>query len=178
LIRRESKLGFAVKKDEVKDAEKQFAEVKDKLLGQLKKLFRPEFLNRVDGTVVFRPLTRDEIGEIVSLELTKAQKRITEHAVTLDVSDAAKMYLAEKGYDPEYGARPLRRVIQNQVEDALSDGLLSGRIPDGSAVKIDLIDGKLDFSVNGATIKPAAVEDAPPDVVAPTDEVTPELSAA
>ncbi|GIV83961.1 MAG: ATPase [Candidatus Roseilinea sp.] len=126
LIKRESKLGFNVKRDEQKAAEEQFAEVKEKLLGQLKRLFRPEFLNRVDATVVFRPLTKEQIGQIVTLELNKVQKRLGEHNIVLTVTDAAKSYLAEKGYDPDYGARPLRRVIQSEVEDVLSDGLLSG----------------------------------------------------
>ncbi|MCS7056417.1 MAG: ATP-dependent Clp protease ATP-binding subunit [Thermoflexales bacterium] len=165
LIKRESKLGFNVKRDEQKAAEEQFAEVKEKLLGQLKRLFRPEFLNRVDATVVFRPLTREQIAQIVTLELNKVQKRLSEHNITLEVTDEAKAYLSQKGYDPDYGARPLRRVIQNEVEDVLSDGLLSGRFTDNSRIRIDLADGKLTFTpiapVVGSTdveIQPIATE--------------------
>jgi len=162
MIKREAKLGFAVSKEETKDAEKQFVEIKDKLMIQLKRLFRPEFLNRVDGTVVFRPLTRDDIGQIVMLELNKVQKRLVDHNVKFEVAEQARNYLAEKGYDPEYGARPLRRVIQAEVEDILSDGLLSGKFRDNTKILIGLQDGSLDFvtvddvqgTVENAEIKP------------------------
>ncbi len=147
LIKREVKLGFSVKKDEEKAAEAQFAEVKEKLLGQLKRLFRPEFLNRVDATIVFHPLSKTQIDQIVTLELNKVEKRLSEHNIVLDVTEEAKTYLSKKGYDPDYGARPLRRVIQNEVEDVLSDGLLSGQIHDNNRVRIDLdADGKLSFT--------------------------------
>ena len=145
MIKRESRLGFAVSKEEIKDAERQFAEIKDKLMNQLKRLFRPEFLNRVDATIVFRPLSREDIGQIVTLELNKVQKRLADHNVRLEVTESAKSYLAEKGYDSEYGARPLRRVIQSEVEDMLSDGLLSGRFQDNCKILIGLQDDKLDF---------------------------------
>jgi ATP-dependent Clp protease ATP-binding subunit ClpC len=138
LIKRETKLGFSVKKDEEQAAEARFAEVKEKLLGQLKRLFRPEFLNRVDATIVFHPLSKDQIDQIVTLELNKVQKRLAEHNITLDVTLDAKSYLSKKGYDPDYGARPLRRVIQNEVEDVLSDGLLSGRFVDNTTILIGL----------------------------------------
>ncbi len=146
MIKRESKLGFSVRHDEQKAAEEQFAEVKDKLLGQLKRLFRPEFLNRVDATIVFRPLTKAQIAQIVTLELNKVQKRLAEHNITLEVTDEAKQYLAEKGYDPDYGARPLRRTIQSEVEDVLSDGLLSGQFSDNAHILIGFADGKLTFT--------------------------------
>ncbi|MCS7062163.1 MAG: ATP-dependent Clp protease ATP-binding subunit [Anaerolineae bacterium] len=166
MIKREAKLGFAVAKEEAKDAERQFAEIKDKLMNQLKRLFRPEFLNRVDATVVFRPLTREDIAQIVTLELNKVQKRLADHNVRLEVTEAAKAYLAEKGYDPEYGARPLRRVIQSEIEDVLSDGLLSGRFRDNCKILIGLQDNKLDFvvveelhgSADNVQITPVTVE--------------------
>jgi ATP-dependent Clp protease ATP-binding subunit ClpC len=146
MIKRQNTLGFAVKKDEIKDAEQAFGEVKTRLLEQLKRVFRPEFLNRVDGTIVFRPLSKAEIGQIVSLELAKVQKRLGEHELTLVITDEAKAWLGDKGYDPDYGARPLRRVIQNEVEDVLSDGLLNGKFKPSSTVKIGLDEGKLVFS--------------------------------
>ncbi|BCX02231.1 MAG: ATPase [Candidatus Roseilinea sp.] len=163
LIKRESKLGFNVKRDEQKAAEEQFAEVKEKLLSQLKRLFRPEFLNRVDATVVFRPLTKEQIGQIVTLELNKVQKRLGEHNITLEVTDEAKSYLSQKGYDPDYGARPLRRVIQSEVEDVLSDGLLSGRFTDNSRILIDLADGKLIFTPMEQVVGSTDVEIKPID---------------
>ena len=164
MIKRESKLGFAVKKDEIKEVEQQFSEVKTKLLEQLKRVFRPEFLNRVDATIVFRSLTREQIGQIVTLELNKVQKRLGEHNLTIEVSDEAKAWLGEKGYDPDYGARPLRRVIQNEVEDILSDGLLAGRFAPNSLVKIGLVEGALTFECI-APIVVAPVE--PPALAAP-----------
>ncbi len=170
MIKRESKLGFAVKKDEVKEAELAFTEVKTKLLEQLKRVFRPEFLNRVDATIVFRPLTKAEIGKIVSLELAKVQKRLAEHSLTINVSDEASAWLGEKGYDPDYGARPLRRVIQNEVEDLLSDGLLSGRFKPDTTVMIGLADGKLTFAAEGETLPtpatPGIGEPAPDALIA------------
>jgi ATP-dependent Clp protease ATP-binding subunit ClpA len=97
----------------------------------------------VDATIVFRPLTRDEIKQIVDLELRKVSERLIEHAITLDVTDVARDWLATRGYDPEFGARPLRRLIQNEVEDALSDGILSGKFQLASIVRADAQDGNL-----------------------------------
>jgi len=177
MIKRESKLGFSVKRDEQKAAEEQFGEVKEKLIGQLKRLFRPEFLNRVDATVVFRPLTREQIAQIVTLELNKVQKRLTEHNITLQVTDEAKHYLAERGYDPDYGARPLRRVIQNEVEDVLSDGLLSGQFSDNAHILIGCAEGKLTFTQTAqvvgspdVTIRPLEAQPAQPNDGTPLTE--------
>ena len=161
LIKRESKLGFNVKRDEQKAAEEQFAEVKEKLIGQLKRLFRPEFLNRVAAPIVFRPLTKEQIDQIVTLELNKVQKRLVEHNITLEVTDEAKSYLSQKGYDPDYGARPLRRVIQNEVEDVLSDGLLSGRFADNTRIQISMADGRLTFTPMEQVIGSSDVEIQP-----------------
>jgi ATP-dependent Clp protease ATP-binding subunit ClpC len=97
----------------------------------------------VDAAVFFRALTREEIKQIVDLELNKVRERLIEHAITLDVTDAAREWLAEKGYDPEFGARPLRRLIVNEVEDALSDGILSGKFKLAGIVKVDAQDGEL-----------------------------------
>jgi ATP-dependent Clp protease ATP-binding subunit ClpC len=105
---------------------------------ELRKRFRPEFLNRVDATVVFRSLNQDHIYQIVELELDKVRDRLIEHALTLTATDAGRDWLAEKGFDVEYGARPLRRLIQNVVEDELSDGILSGRFTMGANLLIDV----------------------------------------
>jgi ATP-dependent Clp protease ATP-binding subunit ClpC len=147
MIKRETRLGFSTKRDETQDADRSFTEMKDKLMSQLKRLFRPEFLNRVDATIVFHPLTREDIGQIVSLELNKVQKRLSDHNMRIETTQQAKDYLAEKGYDADYGARPLRRVIQNEVEDILSDGLLSGKFLDNSKILIGMAEGKLDFTM-------------------------------
>ena len=103
-------------------------------------------LNRVDGIVVFRALSRSEITQIVDLELHKVQDRIAHQAIKLQATEAAKQYLSDRGYNFEFGARPLRRVIQNEVEDVLSDGFLSGKFEKGDTVEIDLVEGNLNFN--------------------------------
>jgi ATP-dependent Clp protease ATP-binding subunit ClpC len=106
------------------------------VMEQVKKLFRPEFLNRVDASIVFKALSREEIKRIVDLELDKVRERLIEHAITLDVTDSGRNWLAVKGYDAEFGARPLRRLIQNSIEDALSDGILAGKFTLGSTIRV------------------------------------------
>ncbi|MCD6555540.1 MAG: ATP-dependent Clp protease ATP-binding subunit [Anaerolineae bacterium] len=138
MIRRSTSLGFATRRDEAKDGEEAYQKMRDKLLGELKKMFRPEFLNRVDGIIVFRALTRDEIKQIVDLELNKVRIRLAEHEMELRVTDAAKEFLADEGYSPEFGARHLRRIIQHRVEDILSEGMLSGEFQPGDVVLADL----------------------------------------
>jgi len=145
MIQRQTALGFAAKRDEVKEEKLAYDEMRKKLMEALKRAFRPEFINRLDSVVVFRALTRDEIKEIVSLELNKVQTRLLDQRITIEATDAAKAFLAERGYDPDYGARPLRRVIQYEVEDKLSDGFLSGKFKPGDTVLIDLLEGNLDF---------------------------------
>ncbi|MBN1178139.1 MAG: ATP-dependent Clp protease ATP-binding subunit [Anaerolineae bacterium] len=133
---RRSGLGFGLAETEA--AEGAYDEMSRRLKEELKRLFRPEFLNRVDSVVVFRALGPAEIARIVDLEIAKVVERVQEQAVTLDVAPAARSWLAEKGYSQEYGARPLRRVIQNNVEDALSDVLLSGKFEPGDTVQVDV----------------------------------------
>ncbi len=137
-IRKGSILGFTVGSDEAKTQEQSYERMKEKLLGELKKVFRPEFLNRVDGTVVFHPLNREHIRKIVDLMLATVNQRLSEKGMKLEVTDAAKDFLGEKGYDEVFGARPLRRVIQDMVEDKLSEGLLSGTLQSGDTVVVDL----------------------------------------
>jgi ATP-dependent Clp protease ATP-binding subunit ClpC len=145
LIRRNTALGFTIKRDEAQSAEQAYQQMRDKLLAELKHMFRPEFLNRLDGVIVFKALSKDEIKQIVDLELKKVEARLREQGVTLEATEAARNFLADEGYDPEFGARPLRLVIQNRVEDALSDGVLSGKFHTGDVVVIDLLEGNLDF---------------------------------
>jgi len=116
--------------------------MKDKLLGELKKTFRPEFLNRIDGVVVFHSLTKEHIRQIVDLMLTKVAQQLQEKGVKLQVTDAAKDFLGEKGFDQTFGARPLRRVIQNLVEDQLSEMLLRSEFSTGDTVLLDLAEGE------------------------------------
>ena len=143
LIRRSSSLGFALHRDEAERERESYEEMKEKLLDQLKKTFRPEFLNRVDEVMVFKSLNKEEIKQIVELELNKLRKRLDEYQIKLEATDEARTFLAEKGYDPKFGARPLRRVIQRLVEDPLSEGLLMGEFKPGDTVLADLEEGKI-----------------------------------
>ena len=114
-----------------------FEDMRKKLMEALRKVFRPEFLNRVDAVIVFHALTREQITSIVDLELAKVARRLSDHHITLTATEAARLKLAELGYDPEMGARPLRRVIQNKVEDRLSDKLLSGEFKAGDRIVVE-----------------------------------------
>ncbi|MBA7670739.1 Negative regulator of genetic competence ClpC/MecB [subsurface metagenome] len=143
LIQKGSTLGFTVGNDEAKTQEQSYERMKEKLLGELKKVFRPEFLNRVDGTVVFHPLNKEHIRKIVDLMLATVNQRLSEKGMKLEVTDAVKDFLGEKGYDEVFGARPLRRVIQDMVEDKLSEGLLSGTLQSGDTVVVDLKEGEI-----------------------------------
>jgi ATP-dependent Clp protease ATP-binding subunit ClpC len=143
LISRETSLGFNMPRDEARSEAERYEKMKDKVTEELKRTFRPEFLNRVDGTMVFHALNREEIKQIVDLELDKVRERLVEQQLTLEVTEEAKGYLADEGYDPNFGARPLRRVIQNKVEDALSEGILAGTFQVGDTVQVDCQDGEI-----------------------------------
>jgi ATP-dependent Clp protease ATP-binding subunit ClpC len=137
LIKRDMTLGFATRSDEEKKRQFDYEKMKEKVLGELKKTFRPEFLNRIDGVVVFHSLSKEQICQIVDLMLSVMVKSLEEKSIRLEVTDAAKDFLGEKGYDPTFGARPLRRVIQNEVEDKLSEALLRGEFHSGDTLKVD-----------------------------------------
>ncbi len=136
LIKKGTTLGFNLPRNEVIDDKQDYEDMRKNVTEQLRRMFRPEFLNRVDATVVFRALSRGEIKQIVDLELAKVKTRLIEHAITLDITEEAREWLAEKGYDPEFGARPLRRLIQNSVEDELSDGILGGKFKVASMIRV------------------------------------------
>jgi ATP-dependent Clp protease ATP-binding subunit ClpC len=138
LIKRQTQLGFDLPKDAAAEERLEYDEMTKKLTDALKKVFRPEFLNRVDSVMVFHALTKDQIAEIVDLELNKVSERLTEHEISLAATDEARLKLADLGYDPEMGARPLRRVIQSKVEDKLSDELLAGKFKAGDHVMVDV----------------------------------------
>ena len=137
LIRRDTTLGFATKIEEVKSQQQAYERMKEKVLGEVKKFFRPEFLNRIDGVVVFHALTKEHIRQIVDLMLRDVWKELAEKTVKLEVTKAAKELLGEKGYDPVFGARPLRRTIQDMVEDPLSEAFLRGDFQAGHTVLVD-----------------------------------------
>ena len=138
LIRKGTAIGFTSHTDETKTQQLAYEKMKEKLLGELKKTFRPEFLNRVDGVVVFHALTKEHIRKIVDLMLAKVAQQLAEKGIKLEATEAARDFLGEKGYDEVFGARPLRRVIQDMVEDKLSESLLCGQFQSGDTVVVDL----------------------------------------
>jgi ATP-dependent Clp protease ATP-binding subunit ClpC len=161
LIKRQTQLGFDLPQDEEAEERLAYDEMHKKLTEAMKKVFRPEFLNRVDSIVVFHALSREQISQIVDLELAKVSKRLDEHEIKLLVTDEARAKLAELGYDPEMGARPLRRVIQNKVEDQLSDELLLGHFAAGDEIVVDVEEDEIILRL--ATDEP---EDEPQAAVA------------
>jgi ATP-dependent Clp protease ATP-binding subunit ClpB len=122
----------------------------------LRETFRPEFLNRIDEIVVFEPLTREQLAEIVELQLHRLQARLAERGISIELTDAAKEFLADAGWDPTYGARPLKRAIQRLVGNPLAMRLLEGAFSDGESVRADVRDGELVFETADAA-EPAAV---------------------
>jgi len=157
LIRKGTTIGFTARSDEAKTREEAYERMKEKLLAELKKTFRPEFLNRIDGVVVFHPLTKEHIRKIVDLMLAQVSQQLAEKEVKLEVTDAAKDFLGEKGYDEVFGARPLRRVIQDMVEDRLSEDLLRGNFRPGDTAVVDL-EGE-EIVVHSAAVEALAGEE-------------------
>ena len=147
LIKRDSSLGFAMKSDEASTSEHQYERMKGKVMDEVKRFFRPEFLNRIDASVVFHPLNKEYIIQIVDLMLNKVQEQLKEMNIEMEVTQDAKELLADKGYDPNFGARPLRRVIQDEIEDMLSEELLAGRMRSGSVIVVDVAGGKFTANV-------------------------------
>ena len=117
--------------------------LRERVMRDVREHFRPEFLNRIDETVIFSRLTREQLTDIVDIQLERLRRRLAERDLTLELTDAAKAWLADRGFDPVYGARPLKRVIRQELEDRLAQALLQGRIPDGSTVRVDVRDDAL-----------------------------------
>ena len=143
LIRKDMTIGFSTQPDSAHKQQVDYEKMKDKVLAELKNRFRPEFLNRLDASVVFHSLGREELRQIVDLMLGLVAKSLKEKEISLVVSEAAKDLLGTKGYDPVFGARPLRRVIQNMLEDQLSDAILRGEFRSGDTIEIDAKDDRL-----------------------------------
>jgi ATP-dependent Clp protease ATP-binding subunit ClpC len=138
MIKRQGMLGFDFKRSKEVEEKLSYEEMRKKLMESLRRVFRPEFINRLDSVIVFRSLNKDDIKKIVQLELDKVAHRLEEHSISLKANPAALEKLADLGFDPEMGARPLRRVIQQKVEDPLSDALLAGEFHDNDTILIDL----------------------------------------
>ena len=164
MIMRQTSLGFQLKRDEEQEEQLAYQEMRKKLTDSLRRVFRPEFINRVDSVIVFRALSKDDILEIVALELDKVSERLEEHEIKLVPTEAAINLLADLGYEREYGARPLKRVIQQKVEDALSDDLLSGKFQDGDTIVIDI--EEIDEEQPDIVLRHAEEQETSPEAVA------------
>lgn len=140
-IRKQKTLGFTVSEDDL--AKNEYEKMKENIMEELRRTFRPEFLNRIDDIIVFHALEREHIGEIVDLMLEDLRKRLENLNINLEISNEAKVFIADKGFDAQFGARPLKRAIQKMVEDKLSEELLKGTIKSGSDVLVDLSGDKL-----------------------------------
>ena len=147
LIRRGSFLGFSKPGEDDKSSEQAYERMKEKVLDEVKKFFRPEFLNRIDASVVFHSLGREDIVRIVELMLRDVAKQLLEKGVSMEVSQEAKEMLAERGFDADFGARPLRRQIQEQVEDKLSEEFLAGNFGPGDTIYVDVKDDEITLRV-------------------------------
>jgi len=137
-IRRGPNLGFAFQRDDAVVSQEQHKEMRKTLMDELKRKFRPEFINRVDSIIVFRQLSKEDIRKIVDIILEEVNQRLVDHDLTITATDVARDWLGEHGYDAEFGARPLRRLIQTEVEDRLSDAVLAGRFSADDVVTIDV----------------------------------------
>jgi len=138
-----SKLGFSMEEGTEPDVNKQFEQAKEQVLAELRRTFRPEFLNRIDDTIVFRALTQEDICEVARRMLKTVAERMKTMGIALDAGDEAINALAKEGYDPKYGARPLRRAIQSHVEDAVAERMLDGTLAAGDTARLTVEDEKL-----------------------------------
>jgi ATP-dependent Clp protease ATP-binding subunit ClpC len=147
LIKRQTTIGFSTPKNKTKTTSSNHEQMKDKVMAEVKKTFRPEFLNRIDEIIVFHELNSDQLRQIVDLMVKGLQDRLTERKLAIEISDKAKSWLVEVGYDPIYGARPLRRAIEQHVENPLSSSLLRGEFKPETTIIVDRGTEGLSFKV-------------------------------
>ena len=145
LPKKKGAFGFGDGNSNSKDLD--YDEIKNILMSALKKQFKPEFLNRIDVVTVFHPLNSEQLSEIAKLFISNLNKRLIKQGANLKVTESALKYLIEKGYDSEYGARPLRRLIEQEIEDKIAEQFLEGNIPQNSTIIISAKDGNLAFKV-------------------------------
>ena len=150
LIKRETSIGFATPKDKAKAKKQSYEAMKEKVMTEVKKTFRPEFLNRLDEIIVFHELTEEQLRNIVELMVKDLQKRLAERKLGIELTKEAKSWLAKEGYDPTFGARPLRRVIERSVENPLSAKLLRGEFKEGDTIKVNIGKDGLTFTAKAA----------------------------
>jgi len=147
LIRREMGIGFAAKKEEAKTQKQTYETMKEKVLAEMKKTFRPEFINRIDEIVVFHQLTEEQLRNIVELLVKDLKGRLAERKLNLELTEATKSWLVKQGYDPVYGARPLRRAVERYIENPLSARILQGEFGEGDTILVDVGEEGLTFSL-------------------------------
>ncbi len=152
-ISREMRMGFDFSQDVDKAKQRDYDLMRDKVMAQLKQSFRPEFLNRIDASIVFHSLTAEQIREIVEFELRRVRTQLAEREINLEVTVEAMDLLAERGYDHTYGARPLRRIIQNLIEDPLAEGLLDSRFHSNTTILVEVEDDLLKLSPSPSPIE-------------------------
>jgi ATP-dependent Clp protease ATP-binding subunit ClpC len=150
LIKKEMTLGFAPQKEEAKARHKTYEAMKERVMSEVRKTFRPEFINRLDDFIVFHELTEEQLRQIVELLTKDLQKRLAERKIVLELTDAAKSWLAKVGFDPIYGARPLRRALERYVENPLSSRILQGQFKEGDTVLVDVTDDTVTFATKAA----------------------------
>ena len=169
-VNRAKALGFGVSGQQDED---NYQSMKERMLNELKNVFRPEFLNRVDDSIVFRPLNEEEIRNIARLMVKELDQRLARQGLTMELDDAAYQHLAEVGFDSVYGARPLRRAILRMLEDPISEAILSGDYREGDQIKVSLQDGELQFHKESAAKPETAAETAaePPEDEGPDDNM-------
>jgi ATP-dependent Clp protease ATP-binding subunit ClpC len=146
LIKRDMTIGFTPQTDETKAQKRGYEQMKEKVMDAVKKTFRPEFLNRIDEIIVFHELTEGQLRSIVDLLVKDLQKRLADRKLGVELTGEAKSWLAKEGFDPVYGARPLRRAIERYVENPLSTKLLRGEFSPGDTIIVDHGDDGLTFS--------------------------------
>jgi ATP-dependent Clp protease ATP-binding subunit ClpC len=153
LTQEATKIGFNLSVDKLKQAEEDFNEKKEQVLKEMKDHFRPEFLNRIDKTIVFRPLDNQSIQDIVKLQLGQLNDRLKEKKISIEATPKAVELLAKLSYKPEYGARPVRRKIQDLIEDPIAERILEGEFKEGSNIKIDQDGDSEKFTFTGIRIE-------------------------
>jgi len=141
ILRKQGSLGFKSTSEEVT-----YQDMKQKLLDEVKKTFKPEFLNRVDDIVVFRPLAKDDLIKIIDIEISYVAERLKEQHITFELDKSAKEFLIEKGFDPVFGARPLKRTIQRYLEDSLAQDIISKKFKEGAHIKVKRKRDELEFA--------------------------------
>jgi ATP-dependent Clp protease ATP-binding subunit ClpC len=151
LIKRETNIGFTKPIDSARAQKDSYESMSEKVMGAVKKTFRPEFLNRLDEIIVFHELTEEQLRNIVDLLVQDLQKRLAERKLGVEITDKAKSWLAKTGFDPIYGARPLRRAIEHHVENPLSTKVLQGEFKEGDTIIVDFGDSTLTFTAKVAT---------------------------